>query len=310
MGNGGWSNQAYSYISNARATAPTKTIFTASVTGKADPGMSPHGLKVRESCDSEEHPESLAIMVGLDVTGSMGYIPEQMARKKLGPLMNTIIAHGIPHPQIMFLAFGDITCDDDPLQVGQFESSTELIDKWLTGIHLEGGGGGQSFESPSLVHLVAARHTSIDCFKKRNTKGFLFTISDESNWSTIDKYALQKLMGYSEAVELTDDQLLIEASRQWNIYHIHVQHGGIYDNDQDVINYWRQKLGERLLILSNWEDVAELIATTIAVQHGADLKHIVSNFNPKTASAVTTALARLSSTTVAELSKNTGMITL
>ena len=50
----------------------------------------------------------------------------------------------VPDPQILFVAVGDATSDRAPLQVGQFESTAELMDQWLTWSFLEGGGGGSS----------------------------------------------------------------------------------------------------------------------------------------------------------------------
>ena len=106
------------------------------------PLMDPHGVAFRESRDSAEHPNSLPIVFALDVTGSMGAIPEMLAKRELPQFMQGLLSAGVVDPQVMFMAFGDANCDKGPLQVGQFESTAQDIDRWLTWSWLEGGGGG------------------------------------------------------------------------------------------------------------------------------------------------------------------------
>ena len=140
MGGSSWSSDAYKNLSNSYATKSKSAIFTST---KLTSTMSPHGIKFRESRDSDAHPKSLAINLYLDVTGSMGDIPNFLIKEKLGTLMETLIKHGIEHPQVLFGGIGDQYSDQAPLQVGQFESGTEELNKWLTELYLEGNGGGQ-----------------------------------------------------------------------------------------------------------------------------------------------------------------------
>jgi hypothetical protein len=206
--------------------------------------------------------------------------------------MNTIIDNGVEHPQILFGAIGDhiSISDQSPLQVGQFESGTEELDKWLTQIYLEGYGGGQKMESYLLAWLVTGRHTSIDCFEKRNEKGFLFTIGDEMSWDKLGADTLRNLLGYPQGEEVTDVQLLEEAQKLYNVYHIHINEAS-YRNDPEVLGYWKKMLGERLIVLDDYNAVCETIVTLIAVQHGVDMIDITSKFDSKIAGYVTTALA-------------------
>ena len=60
----------------------------------------------------------------------------------------------------------------------QFEADLRIADQ-LARLWLEGGGGGNRFESYNLPWYFAARRTSIDCFEKRGRKGYLFTVGDE-----------------------------------------------------------------------------------------------------------------------------------
>ena len=288
MGYSNWSDDAYTNLSSSKGYAHKSADDIFAKAASSD--MLPMNLGIRESRDSDIHPESIAVIVALDETGSMGRIPEDIVKNELPTLMNTIIDNGIPHPQVLFCGIGDHISDRSPLQVGQFESGTEELDKWLSSVYLEGNGGGQCMESYLLAWLVAGRHTSIDCFEKRNEKGFLFTIGDEKSWDTLSADKLKDLLGYAQSEELNDKQLLEEAQRLYNVYHIHINEAS-YRDDPEVLGYWKEMLGERLIVLDDYNAVCETIATLIAVQYGVDMADVTSKFDAKTAGLVTTALA-------------------
>ena len=292
MGYSTWSDDAYDFLKDTRAGASADDIFANNRTGRASDQMLSKGVKFRESRDSDIHPDSLAIAVFLDETGSMGRIPEVLVREKLGPLMNTLIDHGVPHPQILFGGIGDHHSDSYPLQVGQFESGTAELDQWLTGLYLEGNGGGQNRESYTLAWLFAARHTSCDCFEKRGQKGFLFTIGDEAAWDVLQADALKAIMGYAEAQDLTDQQLLEEVQRSYHVFHIHVNEGS-YRNDKSVLGYWKKMLAERLIVLEDYNAIAETIASAVALVHGVELQDILATFDTHTATTVQHALVHV-----------------
>ncbi|MFA6447519.1 MAG: hypothetical protein WCW31_04700 [Patescibacteria group bacterium] len=276
MGYGNWSDQSYDYISKSRASAPVDRIFTN--VAAADPAMNSVGIKLRESRDSADHPESNAIAVFFDVTGSMGDVPELFARSKLGGLMKLIVSRNyIADPQILFGAIGDATCDRYPLQIGQFESSLEM-DTWLTKIFLEGGGGGQIKESYGLAHHFAGNYTALDCFEKRTRKGYLFTMGDEKPWPNMPAAEINQVFGgskISQAVSIED--AVKQASRMYHVFHIviggHTSHG----DDPQVLAAWRKLLGERALHLAEPEGVCELIATTIGSMEGRDWDDMASD---------------------------------
>lgn len=306
MGSSSWSDDAYKHIKSDYKTKSTDDIFTNNKSKKVALEMNPFGIKFRESRDSDAHPLTLAVMFWLDVTGSMGRIPESMVREKLGTLMETLIKHNINDAQIFFGAIGDHISDSAPLQIGQFESGTEELNKYLSSIYIEGNGGGQCKESYLLAWLFAARHTSIDCFEKRGQKGILFTVGDEMSWDNIDGNSLKNIMGYTESEGISDKQLLLEAQRMYHIFHIHINEGS-YENDPRVLGYWKELLNERLIILEDYNQISELVASTVAVIHGIDLKDVVSGFDPHTAKSISTALMNVN-TSVAK--KSDGVIKL
>lgn len=222
------------------------------------------GIGIREARDSEEHPNSLAIIIALDVTGSMGQVPHQLVSEGFPKLMDKILQAGVEDPQVMFLAIGDHECDSTPLQVGQFESSDELLDKWLTNIYLEGGGGGNAGESYPLAWYFAANHTAIDCFEKRGKKGIIFTIGDEPPLMQFPQDALKQIMG--EGAQTSDEvakKLFEKASETYEVFHIHIRE--TYRGSRpDSPEAWKSLIGkDRLLMSQHHDDVAGIIADKI-----------------------------------------------
>ncbi|MCZ7677870.1 MAG: hypothetical protein M5U28_03445 [Sandaracinaceae bacterium] len=129
MGYGSYDLDAHIAATRQRAARAPTEVFSQ---GSCHPAMQPHGVRYRESRDSEVHPSSVGIVFALDVSGSMGQIPRQLATETLPSFMKAVLTV-LPDPQVLFLAFGNAYADRSPLQVGQFESEAALIDKWLGG---------------------------------------------------------------------------------------------------------------------------------------------------------------------------------
>lgn len=303
MGGSSFSFDAYKDLSRSYSTKSRATIFNSN---SINSDMDPKGLKFREARDSDAHPNSLPIIIGLDVTGSMGSIPENLIKNKLGKLMEILIKNGVEDSSLCFLGIGDHYSDKSPLQVGQFESGTEELDKWLTSIYLECGGGAQSMESYHLAWLFGARHTSTDSFEKRNVKGFIFTIGDEYVHDKVEANFLRDYMGYSESSEIKMEDLLEEAKKTYNVFHIHCNDGSYHES---VSNKWKSLLKENLIIVEDSNTIAEVIASTVALINGADMKNILSTMDSETASGVSTALATVKKSDITNYS-NTGVIKL
>lgn len=244
-------------------TKSTYEIFTQRQINNA---MNPHGVTLRESRDNADHPNSLAIIIALDVTGSMGSVPHHLVKDGLPLIMGDIIQRATPDPQVLFVAIGDHECDSAPLQVGQFESSDELLDKWLTDVYIESGGGGNAGESYLLAWYFAAHHTAIDCLDKRNQKGFLFTIGDEPTLKKIPGRTLKNIMGDGQYGDEPANVLLDKAREMYHVYHLHIKETGA-GSRTETIDGWKQLMGDNLIVINKHGDVAKTIADVIKANY-------------------------------------------
>ncbi len=233
---------------------------------KAHPTLDPKGVKVRESRDSGEHPESNSVMVMFDVTGSMLGIPV-MLQKKLPQLLGMLLRKNyVSDPQILFGAIGDATCDSVPLQVGQFESDNRM-DENLENLFLEGGGGGQRTESYELGMYFAARHTAIDCWEKRGRKGYLFLIGDEMAYNRVKKDEVNGIIADGLEGDIDLKAITQEVQERYHVFYI-LPKKASYGGDKQILGFWRSLFGERVLELEDVDAVCELIALTIGLNEG------------------------------------------
>ena len=241
--------------------------------------MNPHDLVLRESRDSKEHPNSLPIIIALDVTGSMGSIPHNLVKQGLPNMMSLMLEKGILDPQILFLGIGDHECDRAPLQVGQFESSDELLDKWLTTVYLEGGGGANDGESYLLAWYLASRYTITDHWEVRKKKGYLFTIGDEPTLKRIPVSIQQSLMGNGQYREVTAEDILEEVQEKYHVYHLHISETSAGRIRETVIN-WKTLLGSKNVIeVQNKNDVSNIVSRIITENEQTANAEVIEQFN-------------------------------
>ena len=273
MGSGRWMAATYHDRAALRA-ASGKDAFDYSADAlrsgrlRVHQTLDPRGLRFRESRDSAEHPNSNAIVIGLDVTGSMGTVVRGI-HQDLPRLHELLLGHGyVSDPQILFAGVGDATCDEVPLQVGQFESDNRM-DQNLENLILEGGGGGQKTESYELMLYVAARHTSIDCWEKRGRKGYLFLIGDELAYPAVGRREVEALIGSAPPEDVSVAQIVREAKQRYHVFFV-IPGGASNGTDREVIDFWTRHLGQGHVIrLDSPEETSECIALTIGMTEGA-----------------------------------------
>jgi hypothetical protein len=296
MGSGHWSTNVYNAARSYRAATGTSAFaYSDGGATSTHPDLDPFGVTVRESRDSEDHPESLAISVLFDVTGSMGLVPRRL-QEKLPDLLGLLLRKGyVEHPHIMFGAVGDATCDRAPLQVGQFEADNRMDDD-LGKILLEGGGGGQMRESYELAMYFMARHTAIDCHEKRGKRGYLFMIGDELAYPAAKRGEIATVIGGEPTEDVRVDALVRELQRKYDVYFI-IPEGTYHADDPKLKEFWQDLLGQNVLYLDDLNAVCETIALTIGLAEDAiDLDEGLDHLDEVGSDAgpsVSRALARL-----------------
>ncbi len=258
MGYGNYSHDAHAAITAGRANQAGTEVFRQT---QCHPLMNPKGIKVRECRDSADHPNSLGILFALDVTGSMGDIPQLLAKQELPNLMKLLNACGIADPQIMFTAIGDATSDQASLQVGQFESTAELMDQWLTWSYLEGGGGGSGEESYDLAFYLAAQHTDMDNWVKRKQKGYLFITGDELPYPAVSRHQIEALLGEKLDEDIPIEEVIAAAAETYHVFFLIPD----LQRRQRCEKRWKELLGDHAICMESAADTCAVAAAIVGL---------------------------------------------
>ena len=274
MGHGNYSQEAHEAILRGRAQLPAQQVFRQR---ECHPLMNPKGVRVRESRDGADHPQSLGIVFALDVTGSMGAIPRLLATQELPKFMKVLGACQVKDPQVLFMAVGDATSDHAPLQVGQFESTAELMDDWLTRSFLEGGGGGGGQESYELALYFLAQHTEMDCVVKRQKRGYLFMTGDELPYPVLSRHIADTVLGDRLDDDLKLEEIVAEVQKTFVPFFLipdPVRAGRCERR-------WRDVLGDHVLVMEGSTDICYVAAGAILLSEGlvGSLGHLTKILN-------------------------------
>lgn len=176
---------------------------------------------IRECANSAEHPNTLPVILALDVTGSMGAACQRTA-EALCPIMTEVFKLNKGYDiEFMTMGIGDFAYDEAPLQVSQFESDVRIAES-LDKIYMEHGGGGNSFESYTAAWLFGLHNTKLDCYDKQNRKGIIITMGDEPLNPYLPFRAVNEKLGSNYQADIETPQLFKEASEKFEIFHISI----------------------------------------------------------------------------------------
>lgn len=182
MGSGSWTTASFvNYATTRGYDTDSRGVVTTNYSNQEmfkskelDSSLNPKNV-VRECCDSKEHPNTVPVILALDVTGSMGQAAVEIS-KKLNNIM-TKLYEQVEDIEFMVMGIGDLSYDRFPIQASQFESDIRIAEQ-LEKVYFEFGGGGNSYESYTAAWYFGARHTKLDCWN-RGKKGIIITIGDE-----------------------------------------------------------------------------------------------------------------------------------
>ena len=272
MGYGSYRSSDWSKLKASAKITDSSSVSQIFKNRSMEERFNPKFIEMRESMDSEEHPNSTPVIIGLDTTGSMGYLSEEIAKNGLNETMLKIYAtNPIEDPQLMFAAIGDVT-DRAPLQVTQFESDIRIAEQ-LFALWMEGNGG-DSPEDFELMWYFAAKHTRIDSFEKHGKKGFLFTIGDADVHEMVKGPYVEDIFK-DESRNYSSKNLYDMASEKYQVFHIHL-------NDKDLIPAnFSSIMGGRIAVLpkSSVNAIPETIITIMQLANGEDRETVLSQWS-------------------------------
>lgn len=275
--------RAYNTATASRSVSDYRQVYDAKIDKKYDPKQ----IKVRESRKSVLNPNPTPIIAGLDGTGSMRKIVEDM-RKGLGRFFEEIINRKpVSDPHVIAMIIGDMDMyDKSPVQATQFEADPVTIGKQIEDLFLEGGGGGNSFESYLGPLYFALNRTACDAFQD-GRKGYLFTVGDELPQPRLKKNKVYQFFGDVIPEDIEAGEIVQQVSKDWHYFHL-IAMDGDYASSRptQTVSAWNTLLGQRAIRLTDHKKMPEVITSLIEVTAGRDKEEVVGSWSTDTAAVI------------------------
>lgn len=281
MGCGSWSPTAYTvYTASVGRTVTSDGVVDGEYTAQEmytqkhiSDELNPYNV-TRECCDTEEHPNTMPVILALDVTGSMGDTAVEVA-KRLNVIM-TELYEKVQDVEFCIMGIGDLAYDSAPIQMSQFESDVRIAEH-LDKIYFEGGGGGNDYESYTAAWYMGARHTKLDCWN-RGRKGTIITMGDEPLNPYLPKGALSRAIGDDLQADIETSELYDEVSAKYDIYHLAISDTSSYRWHKPKINStWNRFLDGDHFKTVSLDALASTIVDIIANNAGSKNETVVND---------------------------------
>ena len=268
MGCGSFTTSAYACYNSSLGREYDTTTLRASVKSvqeaykqtRLHPSLNPKGV-IRECVNNEEHPNTIPVILALDVTGSMGNACKEVA-EALGVIMVDLYKK-FKDIEICIMGIGDLAYDDAPIQISQFESDIRIAEA-LDKVWMEHGGGGNTYESYTAAWYMALRHTKLDCHKQ-GRKGIIITMGDEALNPYLPQRELEAVTGDSLQDDVETPDLYEEVSKKFDIFHIAVDDkSSSYKYHADSINFTFGDLLKNRLKISSINNLSQTICDCVS----------------------------------------------
>lgn len=250
MGSGSWTTTAYASYSTSLGKSYDYT--SGRVSGQVytmnhlHPSLDPKKFTIRECVNSDEHPNTIPVILALDVTGSMGRSCKETA-EALGVIM-TNIYRKYKDIEFCVMGIGDLAYDYAPIQMSQFESDVRIAEA-LDKIYMEHGGGGNTFESYTAAWYMGLKRTKLDAHEQ-GRKGIIITLGDEELNPYLPATKLNDKAGASEQNDVETKDLYNQVIKKFDVFHIAVDdpNNSYVHHKTGIENTFGQMLGNRLKI--------------------------------------------------------------
>ena len=279
MGSGVFTKASFaSYSTSLGRSYDTTTNYVSGQKYEAarlDETLDPKKFTIRECANNEEHPNTVPVILALDVTGSMGSACAETAAA-IGRIVINLFDK-FKDVEFCVMGIGDLAYDRAPIQMSQFESDVRIAEA-LDKVYMEHGGGGNAYESYTAAWYMGLHHTKLDCFDKQGRKGVIITMGDEPLNPYLPASQLNDATNSYAQGDVDTNALYEEASKKFDIFHIAINDDACMYSyyESDIMNTWGKLLGDRCKV-STINELAKTIEDCVAESINGNPQNVEDN---------------------------------
>lgn len=218
-----------------------RSTYTSSVVDRSYTKATTARIAPKELVKTGIKLETPTLIVVTDVTGSMGMWPATMF-SKLPYLLHELKTYLGDNAKFLISAIGDATSDQYPLQIQEPKETFDESKTALEALVIEGGGGGQTYESYELAAGYFLQAVEV----ARGVKPVMVFIGDEMPYDRLNATQLAAL-GVRDATTKSTADAFKELCEVYDVYLIHKPYGTNGSSTENGVTREVREVWEKLL---------------------------------------------------------------